>query len=203
MTTKAKSFLIGGIAFAAFAAMRNVIPLHNMMFFVAACIVFAGVALVSYLVMNKKQNTVNPVAERIWSILAIVLLGGWIVLFYMNEMKAEHPLTAEAVVRSFFPFPLWITLMIVGVAVCLFILRKDSTGKLLKIRKILRAVVSVLFTAGTSIQFYAPNIFQDIQGGTYHSHAYTNSILMPAGWYLIVRIWNLCMDIMPFYLCPW
>lgn len=41
----------------------------------------------------------------------------------------------------------------------------------------MRAVIALLFTLATSVQFYAPNIFQDIQGGTYHSHAYTNSII--------------------------
>lgn len=67
--------------------------------------------------------------------------------------------------------------MLVGTAICLFIMRKDPSEKTLKIRKRIQAFVTLLFTIGTSIQFYAPNIFQDIQGGTYHSHAYTNSII--------------------------
>ncbi len=67
--------------------------------------------------------------------------------------------------------------MIVGTVVCLFLLKRSSTEKVYGTNKIVRVVITVLFTIGTSVQFYAPNIFQDVQGGTYHSHAYTNSII--------------------------
>lgn len=96
--------------------------------------------------------------------------------FFVNEPKAEHPLDGD-VIRHSFPFPFWIALMLIGTAACLFIMRKTPSIKTLKPRKMIRVFVTLLFTIGTSIQFYAPNIFQDIQGGTFHSHAYTNSII--------------------------
>lgn len=116
-------------------------------------------------------------AEKVWSIAALLLLVLWMILFYVNETVAEHPLDSAVLIRRYFPFPLWMVLMTVGVIISLFVLRKEPEKLSLKLRKKVRVVISVLFTAGVSVQFYAPNIFQDIQGGTYHSHAYTNSII--------------------------
>lgn len=97
--------------------------------------------------------------------------------FYTNETNTEHALNASELIRRTFPFPLWFALMVVGTAICLFFLRKKPSEKMQRIKKTTRLIITILFTIGTSIQFYAPNIFQDIQGGTYHSHAYTNSII--------------------------
>lgn len=177
MSEKGKSIFIGSIVFVAFAMMRNLIPLRNMAFFVVACAVFVGTTVLSYFVLSKKKNDSNPMVEKVWSILATVALVIWMILFYVNETNTEQSLDANELIRKYVPFPLWITWMTVGVVVCLFILRKKPKEKMLKIRKKIRVVVAVLFAAATSIQFYAPNIFQDIQGGTYHSHAYTNSII--------------------------
>lgn len=174
MSRKGKSIFIGSIAFVIFAMARNIIPLHNMQFFVVACAVFAGVAFIS---CYKMKSDADSMAARAWNILPIVFLSLWIILFYVNETNAPHPLPEEELIRRYFPFPLWITLTIVGVAICLFILGKESQGKQSKIRKKIRAIVGLLFTVGAAVQFYAPNIFRDIQGGTYHSHAYTNSII--------------------------
>ena len=74
--------------------------------------------------------------------------------------------------------------MAAGTAAILFLFRRSGKKDVpaaapagLKARWYLRTAVSVLFAAAVSIQFYAPNIFRDVQGGTYHSHAYTNSII--------------------------
>lgn len=107
----------------------------------------------------------------------MLFLVVWMILFYVNETNTDNSLDSNVLIRRYFPFPLWITLMIIGVAVSLWILRREPKEKTLKIRKKIRVVIALLFTAATSVQFYAPNIFQDIQGGTYHSHAYTNSII--------------------------
>ena len=176
MSTKAKSIFTGSIAFIIFASFRNFIPFSNMIFYVISCAVFVIITLFSYSFLYSKKETASPTNIKIWSILPAAALSIWMVLFYVNELKAEHSLEGY-VIRHDFPFLLWITLMLVGTAICLFIMRKDSSEKTLKIRKRIRAFVTLLFTIGTSIQFYAPNIFQDIQGGTYHSHAYTNSII--------------------------
>lgn len=177
MTREGKSIFIGSIAFIVFAMARNVLPLHNMEFFVAACVVFMGTVLLSYLVLSKSSAPSSPAASRVWSLLPVIALSVWMILFYINETKTEHSLKEDALIRKTFPFPLWIALMLAGTGICLFILSREPKEKNLKIRKIIRVVISFLFTAATSIQFYAPNIFQDIQGGTYHNHAYTNSIL--------------------------
>ncbi len=177
MTREGKSIFIGSIAFIVFAMARSVLPLHNMEFFVAACIVFMGTLLLSYIVLGKSSSSPSPTASKVWELLPVVALSVWMILFYINETKTEHSLKEDALIRKTFPFPLWIALMLAGTGICLFILRREPKEKNHKIRKIIRVVVSILFTLTTSIQFYAPNIFQDIQGGTYHNHAYTNSIL--------------------------
>lgn len=177
MSKEVKSFFTGSIAFVLFAMMRSIIPLHNMEFFIAACIVFAGITILSYFVLSKLNPSVSPVAEKLWSIIAIALLGIWMILFYVNETNTEYSLDETELIRRTFPFPLWLSLMIVGTGICLVVLRKAPNEKTQKVRKKIRIVVAILFTFATSVQFYAPNIFQDIQGGTYHSHAYTNSII--------------------------
>lgn len=177
MSKEVKSFSIGSIALAIFALMRNLLPLSNMEFFVAACAFSVITAIFSYYIMNKSISQSKPIIDQIWAVAIIVLFMIWIALFYLNETNAEHPLDESALIRSYFSFPVWISITIIGVIFCLFLLRKSPNAKILKVRKIIRFITSLLFTFGVSIQFYAPNIFQDIQGGTYHSHAYTNSII--------------------------
>lgn len=177
MSVKGKSIFTGSIAFIIFAMMRSFIPFRNTLFYIAACAVFVIVTVSAYAILSKKKNKFTPFVEKLWSVLPIICLCIWMILFYANETKAEHPLVKEDLIRQYFPFPVWIVLMLIGVAICLFVLRKEPAEKTLKIRKKIRALVAALFAAATSVQFYAPNIFQDIQGGTYHSHAYTNSII--------------------------
>lgn len=177
MTREGKSIFVGSIAFIVFAMARSLLPLHNMEFFVAACVVFMGTVLLSYIILKKSTSSTSSTASRVWGLLPVVALSVWMILFYINETNTEHSLDENALIRKTFPFPLWITLMLAGTGICLFILRREPKEKNLKIRKIIRVFISFLFTVATSIQFYAPNIFQDIQGGTYHNHAYTNSIL--------------------------
>ncbi len=177
MCLKGKSIFVGSVFFILFAMLRDKIPLHNMPFFVAACAVFVLAAFLSYFVMNKAKISFSSGAERVWSILPAAAIGLWMILFYVNETDTEQSLEESELIRRYFPFPLWITITAAGVIICLFILRRKPKEKTLKIRRILRAVISLLFTVGVSVQFYAPNIFADVQGGTYHSHAYTNSII--------------------------
>ncbi len=177
MTREGKGIFIGSIAFIVFAMTRSLLPLHNMEFFVTACVVFMGTLLLSYIVLGKSSSSSSPTASMVWGLLPVVALSVWMILFYINETNTEYSLDENALIRKTFPFPLWITLMLAGTGICLFILRREPKEKNRKIRKIIRVVVSFLFALATSIQFYAPNIFQDIQGGTYHNHAYTNSIL--------------------------
>lgn len=169
--------MIGSIAFVLFAMLRNWIPLHNMEFFVAACVFFIGVVVLTYWIAGRKKQAEKPLAGKIWSVAGIALLVLWIILFYINETDTEYSLNEAALIRRSFSFPWWIALMVLGTLAGLFILRRESGLKGQKLRKRVRGAVSFLFAAGVSIQFYAPNIFQDIQGGTYHSHAYTNSII--------------------------
>lgn len=180
MSRELKSFFVGSMVFILLAMTRQALPLHNMEFFVLLCVFFAGAVLLAYLLALRKKNPANPRVEKVWSIGAIALLLLWMILFYINETKSEHPLNGDELIRRYFPFPLWIGLMAGGTMVLLWLLGTKAKAKGKSgagIRKAARAAVSLLFTAGVSAQFYAPNIFQDIQGGTYHSHAYTNSII--------------------------
>lgn len=182
MSTEIKSLGLGSIAFVLFVMMRKTMPLHNMEFFVIACLIFAIVTLLAYFLLPKIPGASKPSIEKGWSILLVALIGIWMILFYVNETNTEQSLDASELIRRYFPFPLWIILMFTGTLACLFLLRKNPSEKSygLKsygIRRKIRFLVALMFTIGTSVQFYAPNIFQDIQGGTYHSHAYTNSII--------------------------
>lgn len=177
MSAEVKSFFGGSIAFILFAMMRPLVPLHNMKFFICACAFFTIVFIAVFFLLRNKKKTIKSLAEKVWSIAALFLLVLWMILFYVNETEAENPLDSAVLIRRCFPFLLWMVLMTVGVIISLFVLRKEPEKLSLKLRKKVRVVISGLFTAGVSVQFYAPNIFQDIQGGTYHSHAYTNSII--------------------------
>lgn len=184
MTTKGKSICIGSTGFILFAMLRQWIPLSNMGFFVVACAVFIAAASVSYLVLGRNgeetELTCGRKAGRIgklWSILPVGALLLWMVLFYINETNTEEALKESELIRRTFPLPVWIISMCAGTFVCLFLLRREHKDGTSRTRKAIRVIVTVLFSAGIAVQFYAPNIFQDIQGGTYHSHAYTNSII--------------------------
>ncbi len=204
MSREAKSFFVGSIVFVLLAMTRQFVPLHNMEFFVFLCACFVITILAAYFFMcrrdksgRKERGSEDPdgqhfgledvvtgrrtnagrITDKVWSILAVILLISWMVLFYINETGAEHPLNSEELIRRIFPFPLWLAIMAAGTILCLYILRKRPGEDRTRVSKKLRFAVSLLFTTGVSVQFYAPNIFQDIQGGTYHSHAYTNSII--------------------------
>lgn len=177
MSLRRKSIFIGSISFFAFALLRCFVPLKNMGFFVVACTVFVIAAVLFYAISGRFKKESSDRVKKIWCVLPVAALTVWLILFYINETNTAEALDADVLIRRTFPFPLWITLMLGGTAVCLFLLKSSSTEKVYGRNKIVRVVITGLFTIGTSVQFYAPNIFQDVQGGTYHSHAYTNSII--------------------------
>ena len=177
MSLRGKSIFVGSISLFVFALLRCFVPLRNIAFFAAACTVFVIAAVLFYIISGRLKPEWSDKAEKIWCVLPVGALIIWMILFYINETNVEQALNADELIRRTFPFPLWITLMLGGTVVCLFLLKRSSTEKVYGINRIVRVVITVLFTIGTSVQFYAPNIFQDVQGGTYHSHAYTNSII--------------------------
>ena len=182
MSLRGKSICIGSLGFIVFALLRNFIPLENKGFFILACVIFVAVALVSYYIAERVKLEYHPKNGGIlWSILPIIALVVWMILFYINETNTEYALDSEELIRKTFPFPLWILLMLAGTGLCIFLLGREhkekGTEKKCLLKKVLRVVIAVLFTIGIAVQFYAPNIFLDIQGGTFHSHAYTNSII--------------------------
>lgn len=178
MSAKAASIFAGSIFFFIFTLFRDAIPVANMVFYILACAVFAVAALLCYaLTQHFHVQWKNTHAGRILALCPASLTIAWMILFYINETNAENPLPKDQLIRKYFPFPVWIVLMLAGTGICLFLLRKNQVKEKEKLRHIVRKVVAVLFAAVTGAQFYAPNIFQDILGGTYHSHAYTNSII--------------------------
>lgn len=92
MSIKAKSIFTGSIAFIIFASFRNFIPFSNMIFYVISCAVFVVITLFSYSFLYSKKETASPTNIKIWSILPVAALCIWMVLFYVNEPKAEHSL---------------------------------------------------------------------------------------------------------------
>ncbi|MCR5503289.1 MAG: hypothetical protein K6F53_09785 [Lachnospiraceae bacterium] len=121
----------------------------------------------------------------------------WMIFAYMDEFNEPVPLNESAYLRHTMPLYLWLPLMAAGTALIIFFAKKAGSsaktpscpdeqgekegsgtpGKSFRIRKLLRLVVTLPFAAIVAAVTYAPNIFQDVQGGTYHSHAYTNSII--------------------------
>lgn len=126
MSKEVKSFYTGSIAFVLFILLRGMIPLHNMEFYVAACAVFVSVSVLVYFLTgggpaaegkdggDMEESGLKGAAERIWSISAAAVLVLWIILFYVNETNTEHPLEESVLIRRYFPFPLWISLMAAG-----------------------------------------------------------------------------------------
>ena len=129
MSLRGKSIFIGSLSFFCFALLRYFIPLRNMGFFVAACIVFVLAAVLFYIISGRRKEGYSDRAERIWCVLPVVALTVWLILFYINETNTAEALDAAELIRRTFPFPLWITLMLAGTAVCLFLLKKSSTEK--------------------------------------------------------------------------
>lgn len=179
MSKTGKSIFIGNIALLLFGMLRSYLPVKNMIFYILMCVVFAVTCAICYICLPKmpQKEQKNPVMEKMWGILPVVALAVWMVLFYINETDTEFGLNAEELVRRYLPFPVWGLIMVIGVGVSLFLLRKAPKEKPSKTRVVLRIVITLVFTVFTSMMFYAPNVFKDIQGGIYHSHAYTNSII--------------------------
>lgn len=179
MSETGKCIFTGSIALILFGMLRSLLPVSNMVFFVMMCAVFVLVCISAYLITGNfvRSNQSNPLTERIWKVLPSAVLIVWMVLFYRNETNTEHGLKAEELVRRYLPLPVWLLIMAAGVTGCLWLLRREPQEKMKKIRVMFRVIITLAFSIITAAMFYAPNIFKDIQGGTYHSHAYTNSIL--------------------------
>ena len=123
MSLRGKSICIGSLGFIVFALLRNFIPLENKGFFILACVIFVAVALVSYYIAERVKQEYHPKNGGIlWSILPIIALVVWMILFYINETNTEYALDSEALIRKTFPFPLWILLMLAGTGLCIFLL---------------------------------------------------------------------------------
>lgn len=177
MTKNTKGFLAGTVAFFIFSYFRNQINVSNMLFYILACAIFVVVAVGYQYLEYKLQKKENIPLEKAISIFLIITLVLWICIYYITETNFENSLKKEEIVRHFMEFPLWLIVIVSVTAGILLLWRKEAGENYRKIRKWLRVLVTLIFTILTSAQFYAPNIFQDIQGGTYHSHAYTNSII--------------------------
>ena len=181
MCKSTESILVGIIAFIGVGMFRNIVPVSNMLFFVLMCIAFLSVTLLSSVMIEKKRIGITS-RRKAYLILPILFLAAWMVLFFVNETKIEGSLKEELLIRSYFPLSVWLLVTGIGTGICLLLLNKSGKHINKKYKKILRAVVTIIFSVATSVQFYAPNIFQDVLGGTYHSHAYTNPIINVCRW---------------------
>ena len=131
-----------------------------MLFFVMTCGVFVLVSLLVYYFQDKTARRRNFKTEKVWNFLTVFCLLLWLILFYMNEIKGDHSLNENVLIRSYFPIFLWLIITIIGVGLYLWILNNEKLNKGAgKYNGIIRAVSSVVFTFVTAIQFYAPNIF--------------------------------------------
>ena len=191
MNKEIKSIAAGSAVFILAAALRKYIPLHNILFYVFLCFLFTVSSIGCYVYLSRKEQLPKDrmaakglFTDRSVGILLSVLLLLWMILAYIFELNEPAPLDEKTLIRRTFPFPLWIILMTAGTAFILFLFgrsKKDGTvanspGHR-KVRHYVREIISFLMAAAVSVQYYAPNIFRDVQGGTYHSHAYTNSII--------------------------
>ena len=176
MNKKNFSLFAGCIAFVCAAACRNLIPTGNILFFAAACAVFAVVTVGVYTAACSGRLTAAARFGKAASVAASLLLIAWMTAAYIFEPAEPAPLIVDELLRRTIPLPLWLLLMAGGTALFLYLLHRPAhlPPRLKRCIRITAALVTAFCCAAVT---YAPNIFLDIEGGTYHSHAYTNSIL--------------------------
>ena len=199
MSNKKLSITIASFALLIYALLKEQIPLHNVSFYLSSCIVFLAVAAVSYIVLeylvSKRYSTSNQTpfyqtvkGETLISCISVFVFLIWMFFFFKLEPSVDIR-GKNILLRERIPFFQWFLFMIGFMAITLvaihFTCRTTSvlseinnTNRKITLKGALRFIVSILFTAYTCPVFYAPNLFLDVQGGTYHSTAYTNSIIM-------------------------
>ena len=199
MSNKKCSLIVASFAMLLFTCFKDSIPLHNISFYFGSCFIFIVVASVCYIILehvvSKKclaagklpfYQTAN--GEMLLSGIAVSAFFIWMIVFFRYEDMVTS-LEKPAFLRDLFPFYGWLLFMLGFVAIILvaihftgknvFVASETSNPKSkISLKGSLRFIVSILFTAYTCPIFYAPNLFLDVQGGTYHSTAYTNSIIM-------------------------
>lgn len=133
-------------------------------------IVVGAVALFFAMVGQKKIFEVSDTAEKIFSLI-MILVGGWfLVRCYHNEIdRYAYP---AAYFRHIIPGWIYVLILTVVVAMAYCIIRKVSGRGCL-----LRCGFSILIAFIQGWFLYAPNPFGDDLGGIYDIDAYTNSII--------------------------
>ena len=199
MSNKKLSIIIASFALLIYALLKEQIPLHNVSFYLSSCIVFLVVAVICYIfleyVVLKKNANSNKSSfyqtvkgETVISCVSVCAFLIWMVFFFKLEPSVDH-LGKNILLRERIPFFQWLLIMIGFMAIALVMIhftgrttsvlsKMNNTTRKITLKGALRFIVSILFTAYTCPIFYAPNLFLDVQGGTYHSTAYTNSIIM-------------------------
>ena len=177
MSKVGKSIYFGAMVLIIVGMIRSKINVSNMGFFVVMCCSFLAGTFIADMIQSKLTKKESVILNRIWIFLPVISLCAWIVLFFLNETKADLSLNRELLIRNYFPRPLWLSITVIGVALCVFVLNKTTECKESKYKKWLRISIAVLYAVIAAMQFYAPNIFLDERGGTYHSHAYTSPII--------------------------
>lgn len=168
MLKQGNAIFFACISLLAFSYLRDLIPVDNMPFYLLACLLFIGVFLMIYYKVHLPESI---------STYGSLLLLAAIILFDLLELKVEHPIHDAYIPRHDMPGGVWLLIVVAGVLICLLILRSGLKIKNQTFRDSIRICFLVIFSIAVGIQFYTPNILEDVQGNIFHSHAYTNSIL--------------------------
>lgn len=219
MSNKKISILFGSIFYFLFIMLKEFLGLHNVPFYICSCAVFVLTTSGVFLLLEKKGGALfhTKTAELILACVSILIFFSWSISLFMKEpviLSNEKP----GLLRQCMPFFKWF-LIAAGITVVLLLLFSylpkfrmakgtstsiDTAGtKRFSIKKLIRAAISLAFTIATSSLFYCPNLFYDTQGGTYHSTAYTNSIIMvcwrtPYSWRMHDYYGHYALIYMPF-----
>ncbi len=169
----------GILFFGIFVLLRGLIPLGNMSYYVAACFIFAAATVTTYILLQagKLPFLASPKVESGMFVTSIIIFMMWMIGFFISEPEVTAP-DLPAPLRQVLPFYVWLLIILVALVIVTFLFRLFQNIKSGKISFTIRCIVSIIFTAIASSMLYSPNLFRDIQGGTYHSTAYTNSIIM-------------------------
>lgn len=141
----------------------------NIVLYAGAIVVF----MVIYCLMNllTSRVKVNKVAERVLTFIVVLLSLLWIVSAFFEEIKPDVNF-AYSYLRHNMPLLLYVIILVAAFFFVLAIIRKKTDTSL-----ILRIAIGVMFVVIETFFLYAPAIFNDSLGGTFHATAYVNSIV--------------------------
>lgn len=141
----------------------------NIILYTGAIVVFLVTYLVSVIVLSRV--VLNKVVEKVLIFGTALFCVVWMISAFYKE-AVVFPYYPSVYVRHKMPALLYLFILLTSCVFVFSIIRKKSETS-----KLLRIMFGLLFVIIETLLLYAPNIFADTMGGTYHAEAYINSIV--------------------------